>query len=169
MSRWWSGASIVVLVLSLVLGACSDGDPDEAKPERPTTAEGIASSLGCTATEESPPVSGFDEALECRMGDRADNLLLLFDEKHRERVERQFETGPVNSGGVPPERGVCPDGTPVPYIWMVLGPDWVMRTVHDEVKDDLVDDFDGEVMRQEPWSPTTNGMNPCDQTTSTQP
>jgi hypothetical protein len=168
MGRWWIGVPVAVLVLAALLGGCSDGEPDEAAPKPSTPGEEVARSLGCTATEQLKRIGGFDERLTCHMGDRGDNLLLVFDEKHRERVERQYTAGPMTSGQ-PAERGVCPDGTPVPYQWSVLGPDWLMHTAHDAVKDDLVENFDGEVVRGSPWPPATDGLSTCDQTTSTPP
>jgi hypothetical protein len=75
-------------------------------------------------------------------------------------VERRFSstTGPFTSLGRP----TCPDGTPEPRQWFVLGDGWLAVTGDDGVKDDLVDDHDGQVLSSVA-PPVTNSMDPCDQ------
>jgi hypothetical protein len=157
----------VILVLVLLVAGCSDSDPEEAGSDRKEEAkpashgEKVAAYLGCTTTEKHEPYSGYQETFECRLAGHGGNLLLTFDVRNRGSVERTFTTDPGNSGA-PPSRGVCPDGKPVPYWWFLLGTEWVVRTNHEEVRDELIERFDAVVVEEGPVPPVTSTMDPCD-------
>lgn len=148
------------MVLALLFGGCSDREPEEAKPDRSTGQE-IAASIGCTEVEAIGPRSGFQESFICKDDDRPDTTLDIFDPRNRGSVQRRFSTTTWAST-TPPTRGTCPDGTPEPRQWFVLGDDWLAVTGDDEVKDDLVEDHDGQLL-QSVAPPVTNSMDPCNQ------
>jgi hypothetical protein len=149
------------VVLGLLVAGCSDGEPEErAKPER-STGEEIAASIGCAEVEVTGPHSGFQESFICKDEDRPDTTVDIFDPRNRGSVERRFSTTTLASTR-PPTRGTCPDGTPELRQWFVLGDGWLAVTGDDGVKDDLVDDHDGQVLSSMA-PPVTNSMDPCNQ------
>lgn len=151
-------ALVATLFVALLLLGCSGGDPEEAKPDR-TGGEELAASIGCTeiAVEESR--SGFQESFTCTNDDRPNTTVDTFDPRNRGSVERRFSTTTLAST-TPPERGTCPDGSPEPRRWFVLGDGWLAVTGDDDVKDDLVERHDGKVL-QSMSPPVTNTMDPC--------
>jgi hypothetical protein len=153
-------APAAVLVLALLVGGCSDSEPEkEVKPER-STGEEVAASIGCTEDRWDEPMSGFPESFTCRDDDHHSTQIHTFDRRNRGSVERRFTTTTVQ-GQVLPERGICPDGSPERRRWYVLGDDWLVITDTDDAKDDLVEHHDGEVL-QSYAPPVTTGITSCD-------
>jgi hypothetical protein len=161
-------AATLVLLVLLVAG-CSDSDPEkqagsdrkeEAKPEL-STGEEVAASLGCTEVDVNDPVSGFQTSFICRDGGGMHTEVHTFDGRNRGSVERRFSTT-IEPGQEPPERRICPDGSPEPRWWYVVGDGWLAITRTDDMKDELVERHDGEILKSH-TSPVTSGMDPCDQ------
>jgi hypothetical protein len=170
MSRGRRRASAAILVLALLVAGCSDSDPEkEAKPERSTgeeakpersTAEEVAASIGCEEVDVDDPVSGFQTSYVCRNGGGMHTQFHTFDARNRGSVERRYTTT-IEGQELLPERRICPDGSPEPHWWYVVGDGWLAITGRDHVMDELVERYDGEILKSHS-TPVTSGVDPCD-------
>lgn len=123
--------------------------PTTSLPDSATSGQRVSAEIGCSETSESANPYwesrwGFDESLDCVLDGEPTVRVHTFDGSNPERakfVRGQLTTRTIATTQQP---FACPDGTPFPAQWVVIGPDWAVVTSVEDHARHIAARLDGE-------------------------